>query len=366
MGLAASIEVRAKATDGEETLRIWNQGRRACLCVCAFVLTIVPLWGDAGADEVILRNGDRVTGKVAGIDGDKLVFDTASFGSVKIPTAVILSLKTDKAVTIEFKEGGYATGQLSSPGDGKINLTGNNATRSAFEMTAVKALHPDGKIPVPEFKWSGRINVGASQTNGNSDTRTFNLDGEAKGRGAKDRITLSAEYNRESSDGEDSADNARLAAQYDRFLTKKWFLYLQGSAERDDFADLNLRTTIGVGAGYQIIDTERTQLSVEAGPTYVNEDLQMAEDRDFVSGRWATKFEMYIFDKFAQLFHNHEGLVNLENTSDILFQTKQGIRIPFRDSFNVTAQVNWDHDTEPPPDSKKNDTKYILSVGYNW
>ena len=324
------------------------------------------LCGIATADEVRLANGDRLTGKVSGIDGDKLVFKTDSFGEVKIPAKEVSALSTDNPVTVEFKEGGYATGRLSSPGGGKINLTGQSDTRSEFQLTAVKAVFPDGKIPVPQFKWKGRINVGASQTRGNTDNKAFNLDAEAKGRGEKDRITISAEYNRESSDGVDSADDARLAAQYDRFLTKKWYLYLQGSAERDDFADLNLRTTIGTGAGYQIIDTERTQLSIEAGPTYVNEDLQTAEDRDFISGRWAVNFEMDIFDKFAQLFHNHEGLVNLEDTSDVLIKSKQGARIPFRDSFNVTAQVNWDHDTKPAPGNKKNDTKYILSVGYNW
>ncbi len=278
----------------------------------------------------------------------------------------ISALSSDAVVTIEFKDGGYATGRLSSPGNGRINLTGKNDTRSEFRLASVKSIYPGDKLPVPAFKWKGRLNLGASQSSGNTDKWAVNADAEAKGRSEKDRIVLSAAYNRESSDGVDTADNARIAAEYNRFLSKKWFLGLQGSAEHDDFADLNLRTTIGAGAGYQIIETGQTDLSIEGGPTYVNEDLQAAPDRDFIAGRWAVNFEMYVFDKFAQLFHNHVGLVNMERTSDVLIKTKQGARIPFRNSFNVTAQVNWDHDTEPTPGTEKNDTRYILSVGYNW
>lgn len=322
--------------------------------------------GLAKADEVRLRNGDRVSGKITAIESGKLVFQTASFGLVKIPVNEITGLSSDSVVTIEFKDGGYATGRLSSSGNGLINLTGKNDTRSAFRLTAVKSVHPGSKLPVPAFKWKGRLNLGASQSSGNTENWAVNVDAGAKGRGEKDRIVLSAAYNRESSDGVDTADNARLAAEYDRFLSKKWFVALQGSAEHDNFADLNLRTTIGAGAGYQIIETEQTDLSIEAGPTYVNEDLQTTPDRDFIAGRWALNFEMYVFDKFAQLFHNHVGLVNMERTSDVLIKTRQGARIPFKNSFNVTAQANWDHDTEPPPGSEKNDMRYILSVGYSW
>ena len=318
------------------------------------------------ADEVRLNNGDRLSGQITGIDGDKLVLKTPTFGTVKIPAGEVAGLTTDGPVTIEFKEGGYATGRLSTGDAGAIRLTGPNATSSQFDLAQAKAIHPGGKIPVPQFEWKGRVNAGASKTNGNTKNQAFNVDAEAQGRGAKDRITLSAEYNRESSSGADTVDNARLAAQYDRFISKKWFLYLQGSGERDDFEDLNLRTTIGAGAGYQVIDTDLTQLSIEGGPTYVNEDFQTAADQDFISARWAVKFDHFIFDKFAQLFHNHEGLVSLENTSDVLIRSKTGVRIPIRDNWNATAQVNLDWDNVPAPGRKKTDTKYILSLGYNW
>jgi putative salt-induced outer membrane protein YdiY len=307
-----------------------------------------------------------LTGSIKGIEDGKLLFESASFGPVKIPSEDIKAVSTDDIVTVEFKEGGYATGQLSTVDDGTILLSGPKETTSKFDYAAVKAIYPGGEIPAPEFEWTARVNVGASKSSGNTDNEAYNIDAEALGRGEKDRITLLAEFNRESSQGNKTADDQRLVGQYDRFISKTWFLYLQGSAERDDFQDLNLRTTIGPGAGYQIIDTELTNLLVEAGPTYVNEDFDLAKDREFITGRWALKFDTFVFEKFAQLFHNQEGLVNLEDTSDVLIRTRQGARIPLRNNLNVAAQVNLDHDTKPAAGRDKTDTKYILSVGYNF
>lgn len=332
------------------------------ICAACLIAGSVP----AVADQLTLENGDRLSGKVLRIDGDNLVFKPVSFDEVKVPLAVIESVTTDNPVTVEFKEGGYATGRLSPSDGGEVRLTGPNETTSRFDLATLEAIHPDGRIPVPQFKWSGHLNLGVSNSSGNTNNEAYNLDVETIARGEKDRITLGALFNREKSDGDETVDNAKASAQYDRFVSKVWYLYLSGSAERDDFEDLKLRTTIGAGAGYQIIDTQRTQLSLESGPTYVNEDFDMAPDEEFPGGRWATKYSMWVFDEFAQLFHNHEGIVNLENTDDILLQTRTGIRIPVRNSLNVTAQVNWDYDSEPAPGNKKKDTKYILSVGYLW
>ena len=219
---------------------------------------------------------------------------------------------------------------------------------------------------MPQFEWTARVNLGTSKSSGNTDNASLNIDAEAVGRGEKDRITLLTEFNLEATDGEETADNQRLVGQYDRFISEQWFAYLQGSAERDKFQDLNLRTTIGPGAGRQIIDTEKTSLSVEFGPTFVNEDFGTALDREFLTGRWAVKFDMFVFDGFAQLFHSHEGLINLEDTGDILIRTRQGARIPLRSDLNMAAQVNLDYDAEPAPGRDTMDTKYILSLGYRF
>jgi hypothetical protein len=79
--------------------------------------------------------------------------------------------------------------------------------------------------------------------------------------------------------------------KYDHFFTKKWYGYSNATAEQDEFKDLDLRATLGVGAGYQFIESDPTNLSLEGGLSYVNENYIIAEDNSFAAGRWALNFD---------------------------------------------------------------------------
>ncbi len=65
--------------------------------------------------------------------------------------------------------------------------------------------------------------------------------------------------------------------------------------EKNDFKDLSLRSTIGTGAGYQFYESELTNLFLEAGLGYVNNDYITAVDSDTIAGRWAVSFDRYLF-----------------------------------------------------------------------
>src|SRR3982751_5307215 len=69
--------------------------------ITAVLLTCACLF----ADKVILKNQDRVTGKVVKKDGDKLTFKTDHFGEVAIPWDQIQELQTDEPVTVVSASG---------------------------------------------------------------------------------------------------------------------------------------------------------------------------------------------------------------------------------------------------------------------
>jgi putative salt-induced outer membrane protein YdiY len=51
-------------------------------------------------------------------------------------------------------------------------------------------------------------------------------------------------------------------------------------AERDTLSNINLRTTVGPGVGYQFFEGELMNLSIEVGPSYVRTDYDHAESKD--------------------------------------------------------------------------------------
>lgn len=124
--------------------------------------------------------------------------------------------------------------------------------------------------------------------------------------------------------------------------------------EHDKFADLNLRTTTGLGPGYQIFETERTRLSVEGGASYIWENFDSSTNNDYVAARWALNFKHQLFKSWKlQAFHNHHLRWSVEDTGDYVFNSEIGLRIPIIDRMQATVQFTLDRNNSPASDAKK-------------
>ena len=67
-----------------------------------FVLLLVA--HAASADQVSLKNGDRVTGKIQKKDGANLVVKSDIFGVVTIPWVAVTQLISDEPVTVALAD----------------------------------------------------------------------------------------------------------------------------------------------------------------------------------------------------------------------------------------------------------------------
>jgi len=335
------------------------RGRIFVIFVMISFFNIFTVW----ADQIRLKNGDRISGKVVRMQDGKLVFETSYAGEISIEWSEVLSLMAEDALKVELSDETAVEGMTKPTEGGKMKLLTEKITEPvSFDLADVKAIN---RASEPTVKFKGHVNVGLRKTDGNTDTETAHFDGEFVARTAKNRYTLGAEYNRAEDQGEKTAKNIIGFGKYDHFLTEKWYLYSNVFFEKDEFKDLNLRSSIGAGAGYQFFETPIMNLSLEAGLTYVNEDFEEALDDDYPAGRWSLDFDRYFFNKIIQFFHFHEGSVGLEDTDDMFIRTRTGIRVPVYKNLKATAQYNFDWDRSPTPGREKEDEMYIFMLGYH-
>jgi putative salt-induced outer membrane protein YdiY len=316
------------------------------------------------ADEVYLKNGDRLTGTFISMQDGKLIFSTPYADKITVKWPEIVNLVTDTPVNVMLPDGSILKG-ISIPADGgEMQVKTEKIEKPIYlNLADVKAIYVK---PAPAVKFNVRVNAGINVSKGNTDSETYHFDGEAVARTKKNRYTVGGVFNTEYTDKEKTADNSLGYMKYDHFLTKKLYLNTSASFEKDRFKDLNLRTTIGLSLGYQFFETARTNLSTEAGLAYINEDFDEAGDDSYPGGRWAINFEHYLFKKVVQLFHNQSGFVSLEDSDDIFVRTRTGLRFPFYKGFNLTAQYDYDWDNSVPADKDEADQRYILSLGYKF
>src|SRR6185503_15891106 len=139
-----------------------------------------------------------------------------------------------------------------------------SATFAAADANGQVTLVPGGPVALTEIVALARPQpawvitgggAGIVQTAGNTQVNNVRLSGDVVARGAADRYTVSAIATHANDNGLESARNWSLTGKYDRFLTSRLFANANANFTNDRFRDIDLRTALGAGLGYQILQT---------------------------------------------------------------------------------------------------------------
>ncbi len=322
---------------------------------------LAPLYGHAAI--VTLNNGDQITGELQQLNDGVLTFKSGVFGEIKIPWGNVAKLVSDDGVRVQLDNGAMVTGQVIVDESGKVVLKKTDSPQAkTLTRQDITALNP--AIIDNSTTYSGKFDLGGVFNRGNSHDDQVHTNGEFVARNPDDRYTLNWELNEATSAGTTTTSNRRLLGQYDVFLDPKNYLFANAKAERDELADLNLRSGAGVGYGRQFIDTEITKLSGEVSVNYIKEDYKLSQDRSFPTLGFGFKYEQKFLNQKLVYFNNFNTDANLSDTSDVLLRNRMGIRVPIAAGLNLSTQFNIDYDNAPAIDKKKMDTALIFSVGY--
>ncbi len=330
------------------------------MIMISFIITEISL-----ADEVRLKNGDKLTGQIVRMQEGKLILKTTYAGEITIIWQEVVGIQTDGSVKIVLTDETTLEGTTEAVEDGKMILaTDKLETPSSFSLADVKSVNPE---PFKTVRINTRANASVTSERGNTKSDNYYFDGEFVARTKKNRYTIGGELSKEKADDITTSQNWLAYGNYSHFLNDKWYLYADTLFEHDEFKDLNLRSTLGAGAGYQFFETPLLNLSISAGLAMVDENFDVAEDNDYSAGQWNVNYNQYFFDKFVQLFHVDTGFVSLEDSNDWFLKTRTGLRFPLYKGLTATLQYNFDWDNQPSASAEtEEDTRFIFLLGYEF
>jgi hypothetical protein len=84
------------------------------------IVFIIPM--NSIADEVCLKNGDRLTGQVIRMEAGQLILKTSYAVEISMVWQEVISLKTDDSVKVVLKDETALEGNTLSIEDGKMML----------------------------------------------------------------------------------------------------------------------------------------------------------------------------------------------------------------------------------------------------
>lgn len=324
------------------------------------------------ADEVLMKNGDRIQGTVISMTQGKLVLKTTYAGEITIKWSQVAKLITEAPLEVTLADDQKLEGKVgASPAGELVFYPEDGAPPSPVTLAEIKAMNK----PKPPATWdfSGNVNAGASKETGNTNTEKYSLIGNLKIFKMPHVLKFYGEFHKEWSKEVLSKDNWLGSATYERFLTKKWFLWGSGVAQMDKFKSLDLRANAAVGPGYQIWNSNEKNLSVRLGPGYTYEKYTQkmqnfgnVDNREYFSGYWVLDFDMWFFEQLFQVFHHDDLLYDLENAGNWVVRTRSGIRLPLVSKLFASFQFNYDFDNQPADGKEKYDQSWFFGLGWQF
>jgi putative salt-induced outer membrane protein YdiY len=333
------------------------------LCVVVFSPILL-------ADELVLKNGDRLTGKIQRLVEDKLIFKSDVAGDLKIDISNIETFSSDLPIELHLKDGTILNQRAIMAEPNRFAIEGGDAVQpQTFEIANLMSINPPEK---PKPKWTGNISAGLTATQGNTSTESVNASINLTRRSEKDRTKLTADYAKGRQEDPDTGvkktteDWWRTKAKYDYFFSKKLYGYLDGRYEKDSIAQLDRRVVLGGGAGYQWIESDDMNLSTEAGLASVYEKFD-----NQTSSNSELSFQLgYNFDKklhkSVTFLHDLTYYPSTDNFSNYYLTTTAELRTYFTERMFANFKVIYDYDATPAMGAGNTDVKYILSVGLSF
>jgi hypothetical protein len=339
------------------------------------VLLCVLLCQVALADQIVFKNGDRITGSVVKKDGKTITVKADNFGVVTAPWDQVESITVAAPVTVVLQNGKTAQGTIATAG-GKVEVTAKDQQLSAAPAEVVTIRNADEEKayerllnPSMVQLWTLNGSLGLAGTAGNAKTETFTLNFNAARVTSHDKTTVyfntidaSAFANGVTSK---TAEAVRGGWAYDHQLSGRFFFNTFNDYEFDRFQNLDLRFAIGGGAGYSAVKSDRARLDVLGGADYDHSHFDTPLTRSSAEAFWGDVYSYKLNSRAAltqsfRMFNTVSGGGAYRVNGDLGLTSK------------LTKWLTWNLSlsdrflSDPAPGRKTNDFLYTTGLGFTF
>lgn len=324
--------------------------------VGVFILFIFT--GNASADKILMKNGDRLRGTVESAKNGVLILKTDYSETIKIQISQIKKILTSKSNSIHMNNGEILRGRILPGKIDQILIEGSPGRgETALTWDEVAAINP------PPNKWHGSVLIGASLDSGNTDRLGASVGIDTRRRFDNDRVEFHFLTRYAEEDEKVTARNTYGDMKFSHFFSKQWYVYLGMEMLSDTFKDLHLRTTIGPGMGYQIWEEDLKELNLEAGISYFSEDRINSSDQQFATARFAANYSHKITSRIT-ISDQFVIFPSLESVGDYTLRNEAGVHTHLDNGWRLKLANIWERDSNPSPGIKNDDMQWLLSLGY--
>lgn len=319
-------------------------------------------------DVVVLKNGDRMTGEIKGLQSGELRFKSDYMAeAVRLDWSKVERLESKSTFMIWLVDGKLVTDiirVLPSNSDEVANFVIGSSGITVHQLDVIRI------TPADRHFWKrleGSIDFGFSFTSGNDQYQT-NLAATSTYRTGDHSFTASIDSSFSGQTEGDSLRRNQFSFDYRKQLSRRWYVGGLFDLLHSDQQSLDLRTTVGALAGRNVVQTENTRLSLFGGIAGTREHYSESIGRprttnadaitgaDFATFRFNRTDIRSRFSLFPSL--TTPGRMRLQATSDLRIKIVKDLWWGFH--------VYENFDSKPPVRADQNDLGVSTSLGWKF
>jgi hypothetical protein len=331
-----------------------------------------PLFARDKSDVIIMRNGDRITCEIKGLDADTLfisvdyILSTQSVDWSKVDHVESKQLFIVKTQDGLVYSGTIVTAETSGGRPVRIEIL-DAAANAKVEVDKSQVIKMDETSSNFWQRFNGDIGLGFIYTKGNQSAQ-YSLNSSVNY--PRPRWTAGASYNStlSSSTGTNPSTRNEISVNALRLLRwNNWYYagladFLQSSVQ-----GIQLQSTFGAGVGRYLKNTNHATINVTGGFAWqrINylETVVPASTQDVTSALVGAQVRLFWFNKTTLEINNYV-LPALSEPGRVHYtlNTAYYVKLWSNLTWNISFYGNWDN--RPPPGFAGSD--YGSSSGLSW
>ena len=327
------------------------------------------------ADQITLKNGDRLSGAIVKSDEKTLILKTDYAGDVTLQWSAVNAVTSAEPVHVALA-GGQTVHGIVSGAAGREEIDMGASGKTSASLDAILAIRSDDEQAVFEVEqrrllhprladfWSSFFDAGISLTRGNADNLSVALQGSAVREAPKNKFSAHGEYVTAKSTAagvtSTTANATRGSLRDDKTLTEHFFVFASSDLEHNPIQLLNFRYVLDGGAGYHAVKTMTTTFDLFGGGSYKQD--QFSTGTIVKSGQALAGEELdYKLNDRASLIERMTFYPNLSQRGQyfMTFDSTAATKLYRWISWQVTFSDRYL--TNPVSGTKKNDL--LLTTG---
>jgi len=336
---------------------------RAVVIAVALLLAAPAAAADK-VDLIHLKNGDRITCEIKGLDRSVLSISTDPLGKASVHWGEVADLASPRQFDVQLKSGEHYFGSLLASPPGRMVLGSGGGTLMTLALDDVIRLAPIGSR-----LWSridGSIDAGFSFAQANLETH-WTLNSNATYRSPQYQLAAMLASHLTTREDDDPLSRHDLGLSANRSLANRWYTIGWGQFQRNQELSLDLRAVGGGGLGRDLSHTSRRLVSLYGGLAYTYERFSGEESSH--SAEAAVGGQVDFFTPGKEDFRITNSIVSYFNLTG-----RQRARLELQSAWRheFIKDVYWSlngfdsFDGDPPADQKRNDFGISITLGWKF